>query len=161
MHREQRGHQRASARRSGHAPQHAEKQDDVQRVQDQADEMVRPGVHPEQPHVHHVRQPRQRMPVRRVSGGEGPGHRGPRQPGGHVRIVGDIDRIVQRHEREMPNGRVGDESNGDEGYASENNRAGSFHSGFPAPRPDSAQLLLRLDERQVALQQLHERAIAL
>ena len=63
VHREQERHHRAPPRRAGHPEQDQEQQERVDEVEQDVDEVVEPGVEPEQLHVDHVREPRDWVPV--------------------------------------------------------------------------------------------------
>src|SRR5713101_9377376 len=64
---------------------------------------MRAGVGAKQLHVDHVRDPRQRMPIRLIHVRKGPLNAGPRQTAENVRIVRDVAGIVVIDERVSAN----------------------------------------------------------
>ena len=103
MNRKQRRHPEAAQPSSGQIPEDHEEQQGVENVQNQTRRVVTRRVQSEERHVGHVRQPRQRMPVRFVPRREGPLHPGPRQAVAddrvriHVGVVVEDDELALEH----------------------------------------------------------------
>jgi hypothetical protein len=95
---EQRGDAGAAPDGAGHAAQQREQEQRVERVQRDAHPMVRPCIETEALHVEHVRQPSQRMPVRRVRRFESPRDGVRAQAFEHVRVGVDVGAVVEAHE---------------------------------------------------------------
>ena len=64
-------------------------------MQQQAGEVVAGGIHLVELKIHHVRDPRQRMPVRRIAGLECPDNSSPTQAIFYVWIFSDIAIVVE------------------------------------------------------------------
>ncbi len=60
--------------------------------------MVRARAQPEELAVQHVRQPRERVPVAGVAGGEGPGEPRASEAGAHVGVAAHVVGVVVAHE---------------------------------------------------------------
>ena len=99
------GEQRSDKRRRPQGirePQQQRKQQrGVGRVEQHVDEMMRAGIGAEQFAIQHVREPGERMPVRRVETRERPAEAVPRQAGQHGMIFGDVFLVVEIHEAVM------------------------------------------------------------
>ena len=78
-----------------HVQQHA-----VGRVQQDVRQVMRPRSNSEEPAVHHVRQPCERMPVSVAKRPEGPEHVPDGRAAAHVRVAADIVRVVEIDEIE-------------------------------------------------------------
>ena len=94
---EQRGDEHARPQFTREPEQQEEKQNHIRRVKQHVDEMVRAGVEAEEFAVRHVREPGERMPVARVTGGERPFDSRPRQSFLHDGIFRDVILIVVIH----------------------------------------------------------------
>ena len=84
--REQGRHHRAAPGRTRHALQEQEQHNRVGQVEEQADEVMPAGIQPEELDIQHVGNPRQRMPVARKAGLEGPGNVLPVEPVPDVKV---------------------------------------------------------------------------
>ena len=109
MQRKQQGHNQAASAIPGRLGQHPEQQHRIHRVQQQIRFVMPPGVKRKEVVVNGMRQPGQRMPVRRVKGGERPLHRLPIQLL-DLGVVHDIRLIVQVDERMLLHRGVDDQS---------------------------------------------------
>src|ERR1035441_7659466 len=94
----ERSHQGAAPKRARQALKQSEEQEGVGGVKEQAGDVMAEGLQPVKLAVQHVRQPRQRMPIRSVSARESPPHALPPQSRLHPWIVGEVIRIVESHE---------------------------------------------------------------
>ena len=71
--------------------------------------VMRAGVDAEELDVHHVRDPRERMPVAGITGCERPLDIGGRETGDDVRVLDHVLRVVEVDEVVVANGRVDEE----------------------------------------------------
>ena len=76
------------------AREQEEKQDRVRDVEQQAGEVMPTRVKSEELGVQHVGEPRQRMPVARKAGLEGPGDALPAKPVHHAKVRADVGGII-------------------------------------------------------------------
>ena len=90
MPREQRRDRRARPRSARHTQQREKQQHGIRRVQQDVNEMLWAGTRAEQLPVEHVREPRERMPVRGVAAAERPGDAGRRDAAGQMRVVNHV-----------------------------------------------------------------------
>jgi len=96
--REERRDERARPEGSRHAVE-GEQEDHRARDMDHgARRVMAPRAQAEELGVEHVRDPRQRMPVRRRARAEGPTQAVDRESRADVVVVGDVDRVVQADE---------------------------------------------------------------
>lgn len=84
-------------------------------MESEAYEMVTRGADSEYLHIEHVRQPRQRVPVARMPRAESPDDCAPRQAAGHVSVLTHKRGIVDGYEAEMPDRRVDDNCDRNQG----------------------------------------------
>ena len=94
MQAEEQGDNKTPAGGAGAAPQNHEDQQRVQRVQQQAGQVVAPGRRPENLAIEHVRDPGQGMPIGRIGARESPSEALPGYPLLHPRIGGDVVGII-------------------------------------------------------------------
>ena len=87
-----------AARRRRDVNEQSEQQQRVDDVEDEIGDVMGAGREPEELHVDEVRQPRQRMPVGVVERGERPRDGRARQPVCDVRVLTDVDGIVELDE---------------------------------------------------------------
>src|SRR5438046_3004829 len=109
------GDKRARPEGTRRAPQKNEKQDRIGGVQQDIDEDVPAGVETEELDVDHMRDPGERMPVRRVHRGGGPGDVRDRQSAVDVIVLDHVVGIIEADEWVMEALRVDDHY--DEGEA--------------------------------------------
>ena len=89
------GYHRAAANVRGRAPEYPEEQQNVDGVQQQVYVVLPAGVQAEELTIERVGEPRQRMPVRSVVGGECPPHSLPAQSGLYVRVLYYINVVIK------------------------------------------------------------------
>jgi len=94
MPREQRRDRRAPPRPARHTQQREKQQHGIRRVQQDVNEMLRAGTRAEQLPVEHVREPRERMPVRGVAAAERPRDAGRHDAAGQMRVVNHVLVVV-------------------------------------------------------------------
>ena len=94
---ENRRHESARAGPARHANENEEEQCGIERMQDQVRRMMAGRVRPVALNIQHVRQPRQRVPIRRVKRGEGPANAGRRDALLNVGIMSDVHVVVEEH----------------------------------------------------------------
>src|SRR5436190_20867028 len=109
------GDDSAAPKRTGHEFEREKKQQSVSGVQQHIRQVMRARFHPEELHVQHMRQPRERMPVAGVAAGKGPLHILPAQTILNLRVGRDVGRVVEMNElrvKERPeNGESGSGEN--------------------------------------------------
>src|ERR1035437_2209509 len=88
------GDESASPSRRGQAPENQEDQDGIGGMNEQAAEVVPPGVQTKYLAVQHVRQPGERVPVAHFRAAKGPLHARPGEASAHVAVVGDIEVVI-------------------------------------------------------------------
>jgi hypothetical protein len=114
MQREEGGHERAPEARPRHPLEQAEEQERVHEVNGHARQVVPAGVEAKQLDVELVREPRQRMPVGRMSRGQRPGQGRSVQAARDVTVLADVLRVVEFTNRGGARG-VHERPGGDEG----------------------------------------------
>jgi hypothetical protein len=102
MKREKGSHEGASPPGPRHPLQDEKEQDRIDPVKEDIDEMVGTRAWPEELAVEHVREPRQRMPIRHGSRRESPSNSLPRQAVLNDDVVPDIMGIIIVDEIEVP-----------------------------------------------------------
>src|SRR4051812_9981584 len=95
MKREERRHHRTAPARASHAAQEPEKDQNIRNVEERVDEEMAAGIESENLTVDHVRQPRKRVPVTGVEGGERPDDSPPAQAGRDHRVVANVKVIIE------------------------------------------------------------------
>ncbi len=101
--REQGRDKRAGPQAACHPLQRQEEKERARRVDPDAREMMPAGIHPVELDVEHVGDPRQRMPVRRISACQRPEEGVGSDPVTDMGIVGHIVRVVVGEELMAPN----------------------------------------------------------
>ena len=95
MHRKHRRHKRAPPPRAGHVPQHQKQEDHRRRVQQNIRQMMAAGIEDAvELAVQHMRQHRQRMPVRRDAVRENPAEATPAQSMNNPGIFIDVFVVI-------------------------------------------------------------------
>ena len=110
----ERGDNPTAPERPSSETQEDKQQDGVDRVQSGTDKQVRAGIHSEQLHVQHVRDPRQRKPVKRVHMREGPHDSRPGQTAKDLLVFRDVQRIIEVHKLMASDLRVNGEDQDDQ-----------------------------------------------
>ena len=112
--REEGGDEQAAPVGAGEAAQPCEEQKRTGDVEEDVDEMRAGGARAEEGVVELVREPRDRVPVARVTGGERPADAGSGQTVEDAGIFGDVVRIVIRDEVVMTDGKEEEGGEGEE-----------------------------------------------
>ena len=116
MNGEERGDDRAAPKRVRPSPQQKKKKQRVRDVPRDIHQMMFAGVEPEEAHVDHVRDPRQRMPVE-IERRHRPTNTVERETRLHVRVFSDVDGIVEVEELMCAELEVDDRDEDDENRA--------------------------------------------
>ena len=106
MHGEKHGHECAGPRRAGGGAEECEEEHRGKRVKEDIGEMVSARPQTEDLHIEQVRKARRGKPIRGLGAGNRPDDAVHGKAVAHVRVVGDVVRIVEVDEAETVNRRI-------------------------------------------------------